>query len=1010
MSERREIAIMLAAFVALALMLVLISSVKGAPGWHDGTGTNAGSLVVWPASNVPPSSATNHFTMPGLYYQQTNCVYTNWFNLMTNWWQVISTNPPEAFTNDLGSPVSNRTTGGVCYRILYTPTNQAYGIEFTNWIGVGWCHTVPTNLCTACVKDALDVTGATCLTNFNASGGVPYATNVSTRVKFASDATDELFRWAWLRWLDETSSWWSTSNSIAPIVYSVPGAPFPLYLIHRLADGTTNFFITDPTLTNLYVTPPSTTNSPFQYPYVTTNLYVGIPDTELLDLYFALSERAQVIPFGSPPADWYFGNDDQSRLENAKERVLAIAPNFAVKELADSNGSFNAYLAVPQTNWVWGDGWSNTLSYLRSLPLWAVSAAEACDRLNLPIGRYLDTTIGTQVVAGWTVGNLTNQFVTNTTATLSNVVVYADYFSRTPYRWFTHALPGQGHVVTQGWTLVNQWNSDTNSGGLLTNQLPLQANTALNIGGLSAKTVLQDVFSVVHSTSNCITTNGVAISTNVCEVNLAVYLYGETRTGGVIALSDSVALLTTNLVSATNSVSVSNAVLTNYNVAAGWHDLDYGPDGVRKMLNDLTWQVRGLEIYPTNITKSGRFSITDDDMGFYKLMNVLDASSWTHYPTNFTVRIPNALWYEGQLCQLSTSNKFVTVEIRKIVKYDSVETFTYTAGCCDRTGCNDPNAPAGCILGPGVSIFETHTITTGNSVWGGTAWADCVPDCSYRNGSMSTSDGYEWPCTEPGGFTCLNTKWVQESTWATSWVSIVSAPFNDPGRFDAYGANDCGNFALRSIRAAERQSSSLAAVESCDNFTNVADVYVKSIRPRGQWGEQTPDIILDFLPWDIYSPAGVLSNWTESTYYVPPTNNLPNCEPPYGRLHCGQTEHLSTLEMEVFVYLGSSTGQTNVTLHNVQSFTESVTFDGSEVGLRYDPTNNAGFWQKISSVPTLQSIHDGSTNIVSLHFVSNTIPSGANNDLFYRYGWAVTNPLVLIKWDADPANGFKYHQ
>ena len=263
---------MLLAFAGLVLLMILTVRVQGATGWHDGTGANSNSLVAWPATNVPPSSSTNRVTET-FYFQATSCTYYAFWNLMTNWYQVISTNPPEAFTNDLGSPVSNKTVSSVCYRVLYQPTNASYGVEFTNDIGVAWCGSRPTNRCTTCIKDADDPYGLTCLTNFNADGSNTVAstnisasitgatwsnaawhggtTNIATnitsgvtwgRVKFLSDSTDELYRWAWLRWLDSTTPW-ATTN-IAAKLKSLgslsTGSPFPLYLAHKLADGSTN--------------------------------------------------------------------------------------------------------------------------------------------------------------------------------------------------------------------------------------------------------------------------------------------------------------------------------------------------------------------------------------------------------------------------------------------------------------------------------------------------------------------------------------------------------------------------------------------------------------------------------------------------------------------------------------------------------------------------------------------------------------------------------------------------
>src|SRR5207253_7019456 len=91
--------------------------------------------------------ATNLYMGYGVYSQDTNCFWTNSFNILTNWYDDGS--------NSLGSPVSNVTISGICYRRPYQPTNASYGVAFTNWIGVAACGARPTNRCNVCVSTAL---------------------------------------------------------------------------------------------------------------------------------------------------------------------------------------------------------------------------------------------------------------------------------------------------------------------------------------------------------------------------------------------------------------------------------------------------------------------------------------------------------------------------------------------------------------------------------------------------------------------------------------------------------------------------------------------------------------------------------------------------------------------------------------------------------------------------------------------------------------------------------------
>lgn len=317
--------------VVLAGILLTVKSQAGnATGWHtqatriitqSGGGTVIETNVFWPATNAAPSQPFLNIDY-GLYCQLTNCTYTNWFRIDTNWFQVVG-----GVTNSLPAPV-RFNTNGFCYAGA-APTNAgAFGVPFTNFLGVS--SQIPSNKLSLCVPAQLQP--GTCLPCTIADGGVTYSSNTWMRDVLMAEDSDEKYRWLYMLGRDETDvvagvtniiywyqgsieDWagtngpWvgpSSDGSLARSFNTVPGMWYPLYgfvsRVTYLSPGpTNNFLLTNP---NLALHPWLYNGTQqWQYAYSPTNLNLGVEDVENLDVYFAFQERFESSLFLFPQND-----------------------------------------------------------------------------------------------------------------------------------------------------------------------------------------------------------------------------------------------------------------------------------------------------------------------------------------------------------------------------------------------------------------------------------------------------------------------------------------------------------------------------------------------------------------------------------------------------------------------------------------------------------------------------------------------------------------------------------
>jgi hypothetical protein len=88
------------------------------------------------------------------------------------------------------------------------------------------------------------------------------------------------------------------------------------------------------------------------------------------------------------------------------------------------------------------------------------------------------------------------------------------------------------------------------------------------------------------------------------------------------------------------------------------------------------------------------------------------------------------------------------------------------------------------------------------------------------------------------------------------------------------------------------------------------------------------------------------------------------------------------------------------------TYDDTMTWDGSDAGgLQYDDAAAQGFWQKWIGNPVA-----GPFDIIFENGIITNIPMAGATTTELLTGWAIDAAKVLIKWDADPTNGFKYHQ
>jgi len=350
--------------VALILFMVARAHGSGPSGWHS----ISNEPQAWPVTNTPlPYLTTNvlygqteNLFQPqyGVYCQKTQATWIAWFWLGTNWYQVIGDD------TQLVQSGANVFTNFTTFYVYKTgrPTNATFGAEVTNHIGVtSGQH--PTNRINICVSDSLNL-GA-CLPNVNADGSSVFTNRTWARDVMLSDASDEPFRWTWLRgdddvryhpetnleFIDDTNIVTRGTNTTTNIVYEVQtnvvsvgetnaywfarSIPDAVYLVHGV-DGGWRYPLWWPcvllpagTQTNWYGTSSLMTGSGgfrnliygdqshWQYPYQQTNAVLDLGETRLYDLFFAVSERIQVgmhilddsmwdwrIQGGSPAPPW----------------------------------------------------------------------------------------------------------------------------------------------------------------------------------------------------------------------------------------------------------------------------------------------------------------------------------------------------------------------------------------------------------------------------------------------------------------------------------------------------------------------------------------------------------------------------------------------------------------------------------------------------------------------------------------------------------------------------------
>jgi hypothetical protein len=390
------------------------------------------------------------------------------------------------------------------------------------------------------------------------------------------------------------------------------------------------------------------------------------------DIYWANDWR---IEAGSPAAPWnqpitnFYGayeavsrfiDHDHFRLDFLKEEFLAagntvnaglgLPGNWVVREL--STGNFNDYCSTPTNVWIWttspSNHWVSSGAY-PAIPLWSERAfwTNIDDIIGLPSGWLIVTTTNVVIHPGWAVGSNYIQFVTNNNVDVASSNRYGRYLNYTPRRYYTPAFPGNGHLVTNSWDLENVWGTVTNP--FSSTMIPFDDGDPY-IGGqwLSASTVPKSnqVFYLGSTLSDCITnplrmnghsfaqfpdhqvrdyifetiqlhgglcltTNGTKVLTNPCAIALSViHRQMQTPNGSPPYRTNDETLFSCILSNALNSTNAS-FVVTNYDVAEGFHDIDYDADGLKKIFNSLTCQVYSLTPYNADASQNGRWALSN---------------------------------------------------------------------------------------------------------------------------------------------------------------------------------------------------------------------------------------------------------------------------------------------------------------------------------------------------------------------------------------------------------------
>ena len=1056
-SVLKEIRWILFGLLLLGLaMIFTMRAMAGSPvGWHED---------VWPATNAAPYQPMQKIDY-GLYGQQTNCVYTNWFWLGTNWFQVTT----NGVTNFLSTTTLTNNNTPFCHHVpTGEPTNATYGVELTNWIGVSII--VPTNYCYADLHDLRPPFSQ--LVNVTPSGGTVFNSNTWTRDVLISGDTDEDFRWAWLRGADQTNivagitnvTYWY-EREIAPAVNpsKVLGYPFPLYMWSLpLGTADTNWFNTDPVLVSGQWQNSAGGTSQWQYVYAPlTNGYLSAEDAEAMDTVLAYDERRMVVPgvvqLPSAAKLGYGIASNADMLAAMKTAVLVLAPSFVVKEYADSNGDFTAYLAQPITNWNWTVGqqlwnqtwqvavttnWVPTITYASDLPHWTAVKTQACDRLNLPMGWVTRTgTVATNVTAGWITGDYTTQWITNFDVSVTYSNSYGGYFDYTPRKRFTTGYPGNGHIVTSHWDYVDLWTS--NAVTIITNQLILPCNAGI-VEPLDY-TETQSVFSVLAPTGILITN----ATTNVTENTLTVYLRGLTKTNGLVAASNDVSFFST-IFSNAFSGSTSNCVLTNYDVAAGWHEIDYGWDGVRTFLDDLTWQTISLDQYVDAISQPGRWSVADliPNPGFLGLTAVKEISQYG-------------------VCGSPNDTNVSAAVGADIAEAESYFTTSFTNFSMATNTCNyfQKNYPRNSLFGfratfpnlpDGVDVY--NRITTCSGPW-------CGLVLGLWN-TPTTNVVSFWPSCPPSDYSWTTNICCPSTLHTISYTYIFSNHVDSCSTavfFRAFAGGDCIPTVSADASSVEvvgyRTSAIEVFPESFTNFEKSVDFYVAlSLDVPVVWGNGDPYCNNPYLGyggeglefciydghvglgsgwvfcnarnlapggggyydgadgfgssvWEMKNTNHVIGvgNYTQYETAIPATNSLSAKGPqevPW-KYNERLTYYPTPGMTNMFYPWPGSWNYKTVTYTNVPLYAVEPIFDGSDLGF----TNMSQYPLGYGTGPVfrVENLADA-YHIFSSKFVDNNVPMAGQDTGGLAKGWRIIGARILMKWDADSENGFIYHK
>ena len=717
----------------------------------------------------------------------------------------------------------------------------------------------------------------------------------------------------------------------------------------------------------------------------------------------------------------------------AKDLVYSISHHFAIKQLAGMNGNFNTYLHTfdnaPQwvydvidtrfyssANWHYRTVPSNSGIPQWGNPTYAPYVLANSGDIAQQAHRWLGTPGGyvTNIITpttpytapgfmqpGCTADGSCTDYCTTLTGAITNVTFYGSPFSYTPKKRFTSGFPGNGHIVTSRWEGANIWT--TNLTTVTTNQWILPCTTSISLpfsygnwvglsepSGTCQPTVptlsySQDVFYVVQSISNAV----IGALTNVAQVKLDIYLRGGTFTNSQPQSTNTVLVFTTNLTSAANYVLTptnSPIILTNWDIAAGYHEIDYGWDVVKTLADALTWQVMDVTPYTTNQVQTGRWNLNDSvsEANLGLLLNLAQQFGNT-----------NALKHSAYYTTPPTNGTQAL--------YRQYVTDTTGPAITNNVAHQWPFAFSAAYNGPTVNLYlESNGYLLGG--WNGI--------CAFWSGT-----------SPPATLNCWD---AFNGTNRVLTYTFLAGPYpvqdgytaNAPYDFRPTRTNSCETINLKSIAA-----SALTYMEACTNFDSAKDLYAHSALPpltaSLEYGVYYNNYNHPFPVLDFSYPTGATTNTVESwgtDCSVAPTN-----PPSYtsGYIDCGAEFRLWTVHLgthigdgsapEQWVYFSSPSSPettngclTSATYTNQPIYRTQPTWNptASGVGLTYDITNNVGQWSYVSSTATAKHY-----NIVFANYANQTIPP---NNSINPSGWAIDDAKILIKWDVG-TNGFRYH-